>query len=719
MRSKVTVVLLFLNVVLFFYIFQYEEKWRAEQKTLESRRRVLGPEAAAIDSLTRTSRTGAALKLERRGEVWSLTQPYEWPANPNAIARMVNELQFLEHETSFAVADLAKSGQSLADYGLTDPAITLAFTSAGKAYTLKIGDDTKIGNRLYVLSADGKRIHVVGRSLADSIGLSLDEVRADTIFTVPVFEVRSLNLQTAAPSNLKVRLRRDSAARWTFEAPILARANKGGVEVTINALNALTAKKFLEPRDADPERTGLNSPLLRVTLEGNSRRETLLLGRATGANGAPPPAAAPAGLSGNPAERGVTGTNTGPAAAGNGADYSEYYAKIEDKAVIFTVAVPVPLLDVLRAAQEELRDPRVLDFEPGSVTAFTLTAPGQPELTLQRLETGAGAVGSAPAAWQVVVRITGQAPLTTTADTAVVTELLQKLQLLAAHEFRKDLPKFVSDAPSAADLEDQGFNRPEREITLSLNTGGGLRGTEPSTQTLQIGVSPTQAGQAFARVTNAPYIYRILPDIIEETPPLARHYRQRLLRELPESARITRFRLVELATNKEIFQAHNETALTPEALATAKLDEPVLKHYTALLAQLRTLKAKHFTTDTFLPDHAETNLGPLPWRYRLDIDLVLAGGANDAPSSTTSLFLTERIGGTTMCAGTTDFGGLVFEGAQEMLDPLFALTYGKANDPGLPAGAAVPLIPAALLKEPAATTPAVPAKPEPKPDSKP
>ena len=60
MRSKVTVVLLFLNVVLFFYIFQYEEKWRAEQKTLESRRRVLGPEAAAIDSLTRTSRTGAS-----------------------------------------------------------------------------------------------------------------------------------------------------------------------------------------------------------------------------------------------------------------------------------------------------------------------------------------------------------------------------------------------------------------------------------------------------------------------------------------------------------------------------------------------------------------------------------------------------------------------------------------------------------------------------------
>jgi hypothetical protein len=74
MRSKVTVVLLFLNVVLFYYIFQYEEKWKAERATMEARRRVYGPEAAAIDSLTRTSRDGVVLKLERRGDSWWLTK---------------------------------------------------------------------------------------------------------------------------------------------------------------------------------------------------------------------------------------------------------------------------------------------------------------------------------------------------------------------------------------------------------------------------------------------------------------------------------------------------------------------------------------------------------------------------------------------------------------------------------------------------------------------
>ncbi|MEJ1972273.1 MAG: DUF4340 domain-containing protein [Lacunisphaera sp.] len=351
MRSKVTVVLLFLNVVLFAYIYWYDLPTIERTRNLEARRRVLPTEIASMDSLTRTNRTGEVVKLEKQkgGEAWWITKPYEWPASTDAVAHIHNELQFLEHETSFPVADLAKSGQSLADYGLADPAVTIEFTAAGKAYKFLIGDNTKVGNRLYLLSPDGTHIHVVGRSLMDSVGLPLAELRNDAIFTIPVFEVRSLNIQTAAPSNLKVRVRRDAAARWGFESPILARASKTAVEVTINTLNALAAKTFVDPHDADLDRTGLNSPLLRVTLEGNARRETLLIG--------------------NPA----------PTAGA-------YYAKIEDKPVVFTTTVHPKLLEVLRSSQETLRDARVLDFEPATVTALTLTAPAQPDLVLQRLE---------------------------------------------------------------------------------------------------------------------------------------------------------------------------------------------------------------------------------------------------------------------------------------------------------------------------------------------
>ena len=219
MRSKVTVVLLFLNVVLFFYIFKFEEKWRAERATLEARRRVLPPEIASLESFSRTARTGESVKLEKRDDTWWLAAPYEWPANPNAVSRIHNELQYLEHETSFAVADLAKGGQTLADYGLAEPALSLDFTAAGKPYRLLVGDDTRTGNRLYVLSPDTERIHVVSRSLAESVGLPLADLRNDSLFTIPVFEIRSLNIQTGPPSNLKIRLRREVADQVLAPVP--------------------------------------------------------------------------------------------------------------------------------------------------------------------------------------------------------------------------------------------------------------------------------------------------------------------------------------------------------------------------------------------------------------------------------------------------------------------------------------------------------------------
>jgi hypothetical protein len=37
MRTKVTLVLVFLNVALFFFIFKFERNWRTERASLEAR----------------------------------------------------------------------------------------------------------------------------------------------------------------------------------------------------------------------------------------------------------------------------------------------------------------------------------------------------------------------------------------------------------------------------------------------------------------------------------------------------------------------------------------------------------------------------------------------------------------------------------------------------------------------------------------------------------
>ncbi|MBI5381640.1 MAG: DUF4340 domain-containing protein [Opitutae bacterium] len=684
MRTKVTLVLLFLNVALFFFIFYLRPQWLTEERLKETRSNVLPSEAANIQALEIVAGT-QTVRLVKRGETWALTQPFDWPANPHAVSPILNALQFLKHETSFAVADLAKNGQSLASYGLEKPTLTVTIVTGAPAgaepprLTLRIGDTTKDGNRLYVLSPDGKRIHVVERSLAESLTLPLEQLRSDELLTIQVFEVRSFNLevraanpQSVSPAN-RIRLRHDGN-RWLFETPITARASKTATELAIKDLNGLRVKSFV-PQPPAPELNPATSPTLRVTLEGNNRRETLLLGGQL-------PAA--------------------PTAAGaKPADAHEFYGQMEARegkpSVIFTVLVKDDLIKALRKAQDELRERRLFEFEPAAVTAITLRAPDAPELMLQRLESAAG---SESTPWQIVRRDGAQAPVTQPADRGAVQRLLEKLGQLAARDF-------LNDAPTSADIEGWGFNRPVREIAVTTANAGSA--AAPVTTTLKIGVGPARGATAFASFGNPPYVYAIDAEILRDLPVELRAWRDRRLRELPAGAQITGLKLTEPATKAVLLEKTLAPATPPDA-AVQKLLEP-----------LRSLRAQAFVADRFTPT-ANVAGEERPWKYQLDLTVTLVGGAS-AQTTTSTLFFTERLGGGTQLAGSPDLDA-VFEIEQPLLDALWTITYGP-HDPGpvtspaaqpaapAPAPATPPVTPpAATLATPApapVTTPAAPA----------
>jgi hypothetical protein len=622
MRSKVTLVLLFLNVALFFFIFYFERDWKIEHASQEARRRVFGPEAANIRTLDVAGTTpGSGFSLERRGESWFITRPVEWPANNAAVSRITNELQFLGDTTSFSTRDLEKNGQKLADYGLEQPKMTLTFTSGDESSPgvrttiLRIGDTTKVGDHLYILSPDGEKIHVVDRSLVDSLSTPFEQLRSDVIFSIQVFEARSLNLQTAAPSSVRVRLDRD-ASRWLFRTPVNARAGKNATELAINALDALRVKSFVlqNPPATAPE----TAPLLRVTLEGNNRLETLFVGAASGSD-------------------------------------NDYLAQLDGRRAIFIVNIPPSLMATLRNAADELRDRHVLDFDPSSVTSIALSALNQPELELQRLEPAAG---SHEAGWQIVRRGGAQGSQTLAADAAAVQRLLEQLETLSALRFQ-------SDAPTNADIEDWGFNRPEREIALTL------AGTPATQVTLQIGLPTKRENVAYARIAGLPSVYAVEPDILRETSASPLAWRERLLSALPAAARITSVTLANAADNTVIYSrklADGETWDGALATETAPRREAI----TTILAQLRDLRAASFVQDGF-PDKVFAAGEVRSWKYRLDATVSLPGGAGPPQVNMMTLWLAERTGGAEQLAGSKEFGA-VFAIEQPLLDALFALT---------------------------------------------
>jgi hypothetical protein len=645
-RTKVTLVLVFLNVALFFYIFKFERTWRTEAALQEARRRVLGAETADIRSLSvaNSAPGGVSFTLVRNRDIWTLTQPMDWPANQSAVLSIIHALQFLNDEANFSVADLAKNGRSLADYGLDKPKLTVTFTSteggvpaaasatAGPTTVLRIGDVTPVGNRLYVLSPDGTRIHVVSRTLADALSVPLEQLRANTLLTIQVFEARALSVQT---SGARVRVRREGSG-WLFDTIINARASKTEMDLTINRLNELQAKSF---PGTPPPALPSAAPTLRVTVDGNGRSETLFLGE---------PVKAPA--------------STPPAADGE----TEYYGQLMNgnsvRAPVFTVLVPNKLVERLRQAQDELRDRRVVDFDPATVTSITLAAPNQPAITLQRLD-----VNAADSAWQVVRRTEGAAgPQTQVADAAAVRRLLDRLTLLSA-------TKFESDAPSSAQLESWGFNRPEREVTLAV---AGAPGAANRSKLVQFGVDST--GAVFARVGNGPgeigtSVYAVAVDLPQDLPVDLKAWRDRTLRALPATARIAALTLTDLSTHRVLFAATLDAAGHP----TNPPHDPVAVQ--TLLASLRTLRAKRFVQEGFA-DRVIVGGDERTWRYQLDATIALPEGSGGEQTKVSTLLLTERVGGNQQLAGSKEFD-TIFELEQPMLDALWSLTYA-GRDPG-------------------------------------
>ena len=306
----------------------------------------------------------------------------------------------------------------------------------------------------------------------------------------------------------------------------------------------------------------------------------------------------------------------------------------------------------------------MLDFDEQSVRSIVLAAPNQTYLTLQRLDDSAG--------WQIVRHSDSSQSLETIpADKAAVGRLLDQLSLLKAEDFK-------SDAPTAANIEAWGFNQPERRITLSF---GGASGRAAASQpvTLEIGLASRNDPFAYARVVGPLSVYSVNPSILAESPVSTLAWRDRLLRQLPTSARITAISLTQIANSRVVYSRKLGPKETWEGALAAEPDAR-RKAILGILDDLRVLRAKKFVSDGFSETVQNAGGQDRPWMYRLDATISLPGGTGGEQVSSSTLWLLDRTGGSQQFAGSQEFGA-VFEIEQPFLDALQALMYGP-TDPG-------------------------------------
>lgn len=519
--SRTTIVLLLANLAAFALVWRATSSHRAPAVE----RQQLFPAEPARLSVTDGAQR---LTMERRAGLWKITEPFEWQANVWAVQRLVDELRFITTDAGFAASEAGPQG--LAAYGLDRPRWTVRVTAeSGLTVEAKAGLQPSTRN-LFLLSDDGRRILPLAEAMGSALSAKPESYRVDKVFEIADFEARAVSVKADGGETVSILSesrarpgRRNGGPEWRFEAPFDALADQEAATQAVTELTGLRAARFQE---ATEDATGLASPTLRIAVEGNSRRQVLLVGK---------PAADAPGLS---------------------------WARLEENPSTFLIETRRTA--VWRNAARSLAPSRPADFDPALVTGFTLTSGGR-SLTLHRLDSAGN-----EARWEIPVAPGSTATRRREADVGVVNRFLEGLAGLRALRSKTDVSSPATARTTGAPLHAVELEFGGERMTLGFS--GDPEG-RPGAALVQAKGAPLGAVCDIAALSGGHL----------EVEPQA--WRRRTVATLPQGARVTGLRI----TRKEDGAVVGEARLGPDGGWTGKgaLEPSAARRLASVMADLR------------------------------------------------------------------------------------------------------------------------------------
>ncbi|ADU25868.1 DUF4340 domain-containing protein [Ethanoligenens harbinense] len=130
---------------------------------------------------------------------YALTQPYAYDGNDTNLGKITTALQSL---SATSVVSVDVSPQSLAQYGLQNPAYTLTYTVDGKDTTLSFGNADSSSNTVYMTISDKKAVYQVDTSSAAAFyNYQLSDVLSTALVTSDISTVKTLTIQSGSETH--------------------------------------------------------------------------------------------------------------------------------------------------------------------------------------------------------------------------------------------------------------------------------------------------------------------------------------------------------------------------------------------------------------------------------------------------------------------------------------------------------------------------------------
>jgi hypothetical protein len=228
-----------------------------------------------IEELTIKSEHGEQTTVKKNGTDWQIAAPVTAPGDGGEISGITSGLANLEQQRL-----IDENPADLAEYGLAQPRIEIAFKSGGQERRLQIGRKTPPGTDLYAKLANEKKVFLISSYLEGTFNKKTFDLRDKAVLKLERDKIDKLEIAT--PQRTLQFTKADG--EWSLAAPVKARGDFTTIDGLVSRLNTLQMKSIVTEDPARLAEYGVDKPQATVTIGSGSSQAVLIIGK-TGEEG--------------------------------------------------------------------------------------------------------------------------------------------------------------------------------------------------------------------------------------------------------------------------------------------------------------------------------------------------------------------------------------------------------------------------------------------------
>ena len=337
MKGRSTLVILFFIIVLGAFIWVQESMRAHKPSRVTERIRLFNLDAQTLISIE-FAHSNQVVRCAKENGIWMAGDPdgNTGRADEALIHRMVSGLNSMGKGTTITGKQLSIRGMDSAEYGFSNPSISITAVDNQGSHTWLVGRKTPLGDMVYAKSGESEDIYTVSDKLLVVVPSSPDLLRDRILFPGEAAGVRRVEIRGAVGF---VQLVKDPDEGWRVQQPVSARADVKEVDLFIGKLYRLRIKDFVADNVSDFSVYGLQGKTRQISLghtDGTSRM--LVIGDTI-------------------------------------ADRAGFvYARRADDTSVFSLSADI--LQLLNVTSDSFRDAGVLSVPPGSISSISIKQGG-------------------------------------------------------------------------------------------------------------------------------------------------------------------------------------------------------------------------------------------------------------------------------------------------------------------------------------------------------